>query len=352
MATVVMEQIGRLFINIQQIRQIPSLVEQSIPSLPCTVKDCEVPQIFREPYICSGYRPVEQSWRYYFFTLFQRHNESVNVWTHLIAALVIVLKLQELSQTVDFFSDPHALPLLILFLSAFTYLTFSSLAHLLHSRSEFAHYSFFFLDYVGVAIYQYGSALVHYYYSAEEEWYHIIKTFYLPMATTLAWMSCIGCCYSKSNAKVLHPRTRKLYQVVPAALAYVLDISPVVHRMYNCYSSGCTDPTIWYHASQIIFFLISAHFFSCPHPEKWFSGKCDIFLQGHQIFHVFMVLCTLAQLEAIHLDYKHRQHFYQVFHRDSTWSVVTSFALIISSSIATAVYMRHLVKIKLGHKEK
>ncbi|XP_038654663.1 membrane progestin receptor alpha-B [Scyliorhinus canicula] len=352
MATVVMERIGRLFINIQQIRQIPRLVEQSIPSLPCTVKDCDVPQIFRELYIYSGYRPVEHNWRYYFFTLFQRHNESVNVWTHLIAALVVILKLQALSETVAFLSDPHALPLLILYLSAFTYLTFSSLAHLLHSRSEFAHYSFFFLDYVGVAIYQYGSALVHYYYSIEEEWYHIIKTFYLPMATTLAWMTCMGCCYSKSNAKVLHPRTRKLYQVVPAALAYTLDISPVLHRIYNCHSSGCTDSAIWYHASQITFFVISAHFFSYPHPEKWFLGKCDILLQGHQIFHVFMVLCTMAQLEAIHLDYKHRRHFYQVLHRDCTWPVVTSFALIISSSIATAVYMRHLIKIKLANKEK
>ncbi|XP_067867073.1 membrane progestin receptor alpha-B [Heterodontus francisci] len=352
MATVVMDQIGRLFINIQQIRQIPSLVEQSIPSLPCTVKDYEVPQIFREPYIHSGYRPVKQSWRYYFFTLFQRHNESVNVWSHLIAALVVILKFQELSETVDFLSDPHALPLLILLLCAFTYLVFSSLAHLLHPRSEFAHYSFFFLDYVGVAIYQYSSALVHYYFSAEEEWYHVIKTFYLPMATLLAWMSCMGCCYAKSNAKVLRPWARKLYQVVPAGLAYMLDISPVVHRIYNCYSSGCTDSSIWYHECQIIFFLISAHFFSCPHPEKWFSGKCDIFLQGHQIFHAFLVLCTLAQMEAVHLDYKHRQHFYQVWHSDSTWSVVVSFALIVSSSIATAVYMRRRVKIKLGLKEK
>lgn len=352
MATVVMEQIGRLFINIQQIRQIPSLVEQSIPSLPCTVKDCEVPQIFREPYIHSGYRPVKQSWRYYFFTLFLRHNESVNVWSHLFAALIVLLKLQEFSQTVDFWSDRHALPLLILLLTAFTYLACSSLAHLLHARSELAHYSFFFVDYVGVAIYQYGSALVHYYYSAEEEWYHFIKTFYLPAATLLAWLSCVGCCYAKSNAKQLRPMSRKLYQVVPAALAYMLDISPVLHRIYSCYSSSCTDSSIWYHECQVIFFLISAHFFSCPHPEKWLPGKCDIFLQGHQIFHAFMVLCTLAQLEAIHLDFKHRQHFYQTWHSNSTWTVLGCFAVVIFSSVITVAYMRHLVRVKLGLKEK
>ncbi|MGH0136209.1 UNVERIFIED_CONTAM: hypothetical protein FKN15_068286 [Acipenser sinensis] len=98
MATVVMEQIGRLFINVQQIRQIPQLLETAIPTLPGTVKDCEVPWVFREPHILSGYRPHHQNWRYYCLTLFQRHNEAVNIWTHLVAALVVLVKFRQLSE--------------------------------------------------------------------------------------------------------------------------------------------------------------------------------------------------------------------------------------------------------------
>ena len=35
---------------------------------------------------------------------------------------------------------------------------------------ELAHYCLFFLDYVGVAVYQYGCALGHYFYGSEAAW--------------------------------------------------------------------------------------------------------------------------------------------------------------------------------------
>ncbi|XP_035768640.1 membrane progestin receptor alpha-like [Neolamprologus brichardi] len=43
-------------------------------------------------------------------------------------------------------------------------------AHLLQSHSEQAHYSLFFLDYVGVAVYQYGCALALCLYSSNTAW--------------------------------------------------------------------------------------------------------------------------------------------------------------------------------------
>lgn len=46
----------------------------------------------------------------------------------------------------------------------------SAAAHLLQSRSEQAHYSLFLMDYVGVAIYQYGCALALCLYSADSAW--------------------------------------------------------------------------------------------------------------------------------------------------------------------------------------
>lgn len=46
----------------------------------------------------------------------------------------------------------------------------SAAAHLLQSRSEQAHYSLFLLDYVGVAVYQYGCALALCLYSADSAW--------------------------------------------------------------------------------------------------------------------------------------------------------------------------------------
>lgn len=169
MATVVTEKLSQLFINVKQLPQLLG------PLSPATVSSSEVPPVFWKPYIHGGYRPVRQTWRYYFSTLFQQHNEAINVWSHLAAALVLLLRFQRLWQRVDFGQDEHARPLLIILAASITYLTFSSLAHLLQAKSEFWHYSFFFMDYVGVAVYQYGSALGHFYYAIEPSWHERVR---------------------------------------------------------------------------------------------------------------------------------------------------------------------------------
>lgn len=46
----------------------------------------------------------------------------------------------------------------------------STAAHLLQSHSEQAHYALFLLDYVGVAVYQYGCALALSLYSSDSAW--------------------------------------------------------------------------------------------------------------------------------------------------------------------------------------
>ncbi|XP_061530993.1 membrane progestin receptor alpha-B [Phycodurus eques] len=350
MATVVMEQIGRLFINAQQLRQIPQLLESAFPTLPCTVKVSDVPWVFQERHILTGYRQPDHSWRYYFLTLFQRHNETINVWTHLLAALIILVKWQEISQTVDFLRDPHAQPLFIVLLAAFTYLSFSALAHLLSAKSELSHYTFYFLDYVGVAVYQYGSALTHYYYAIEESWHARVQGFFLPAAAFLAWLTCFGCCYGKYASPTLPKLSHKLFQVVPSALAYCLDISPVVHRIYACYQEGCSDLVVVYHLYQVLLFLIGAYFFSCPHPESWFPGKCDFIGQGHQIFHVFVMVSTLVQIEALRIDFSERRPLYERLHGDLAHDAVALFIFTTCCSALTAFYVRKRVQASLHEK--
>lgn len=353
MATVVMEQIGRLFINVQQLRQIPQLLESAFPTLPCTVSIGDVPRVFRESHILTGYRPPDHNWRYYFLSLFQRHNETINVWTHLLASLVILVKFQEVSETVDFLRDSHAQPLFIGLLTAFTYLTCSTLAHLLSAKSELSNYTFYFLDYVGVAVYQYGSALVHFYYVIEETWHAYIRGFFLPTAAFMAWLSCAGCCYGKYASRRLPRFGHKFCQMVPSALAYCLDISPVVHRIYTCYSSqqGCTDPAVTFHFYQVLFFLVSAFFFTYPHPECWFPGRCDFIGQGHQIFHLFLVLCTLMQIEAVRMDYTERRPLYERLHGDLAHDAAALFVFTTCCSALTAFYVRKQVKAYLEEKQ-
>ncbi|XP_015267121.1 PREDICTED: membrane progestin receptor alpha [Gekko japonicus] len=348
MATVVAEKLSHLFINVQHLWKVPRLLENALPASPCTVGVSDVPHLFRKPYIHTGYRPVNRTWRYYFLSLFQQHNEAVNVWTHLVAAMILLVRFWRLSQVVDFLGDPHTQPLFIIAVSSVIYSTFSTLAHLLQAKSEFWHYAFFFLDYVGVATYQYSSALVHYYYAIEPEWHARVVSFYVPGAILLAWLSCAGSCYAKYRCPQLSSLQGRLCQEMPSAMAYALDISPVVYRIYA--SSRLADPAVLYHKCHVLFFLIGAFFFAYPYPEKWFPGKCHFVGQGHQIFHVFLLLCTLTQVEAVLLDYETRRPIYTRLHSGLAPVFSALCLLVVASCSFTALYMTTKVKRKLDDK--
>lgn len=70
----------------------PPLLGGLLPPLPPTVGAAEVPPPFRRRFVLSGYRPVGQAWRRCVLSLLQVHNESVNVWSHLLAAAALLTR--------------------------------------------------------------------------------------------------------------------------------------------------------------------------------------------------------------------------------------------------------------------
>ncbi|XP_029299150.1 membrane progestin receptor alpha-B-like [Cottoperca gobio] len=346
MATIVMDRIGRGFISLQQIREVPRMLTEAAPSMPGTVKDTEVPYYFRERYVCTGYRPINQNWRYYILSLFQRHNETVNIWTHLLAFAVILIKFGQLAETVDFVSDPHSWPLLILILSSLIYSAFSVAAHLLGGKSELCHYSFFFLDYVGVAQYQYGSAIVHFYYAVDEGLHRHVHGIFMPAATILSSLSCLGCCYGKYCNHSLPTWVRKVFQVVPSALAYMWDSSPVAKRLI-LWSTASNDPAAIFHFCQVAFFLSCTFFFTCPLLERCLPGRCDFVGQSHQIFHVFLSCCTLCQIHASHLDYVGRRELYSRLHRSDEAALFVGLYVVnlVSCALIVAFMLRKVKQV-------
>lgn len=352
MASGVLGRLSTLTLSIQQLGQLPHL-SNWLPRLPlpkATVLASDVPSLFREPYILSGYRPVHQEWLSYFCSLFQSHNESLNVWTHLLAIPAVVLHFSLFAVTWGLTLNVASLPLFLYVLSSLTYLSFSVAAHLLQSQSELAHYTLFFVDYVGVAVYQYGCALGHYFYCSEPVWRQsLVGAVFLPGAAVLAWLSCASCCYAKFRYRRPYPLRRKICQIVPTSLAYLLDISPVAHRLVT---RSWDEPVLVFHALQVVFFVLSALFFSCPVPERFFPGRCDIVGHGHQIFHIFLAMCTMCQLEAMFRDYLvHQQSVVSVHGEHFILLAGGSFFLLVLCSVLTAVLMRGAVQRQLKKKD-
>lgn len=73
---------------------------------------------------------------------------------------------------------------------------------------------------------------------------------------------------------------------------------------------------------------------------------------GHQIFHTFLSVCTLSQLEAILLDYKGRQDIYLPRHSPlSIYLACLSFFLVVGCSAGTAAFLRQKIKARLTKKD-
>eukprot|EP00066_Takifugu_rubripes_P018793 XP_011608059.1 PREDICTED: membrane progestin receptor beta-like [Takifugu rubripes] len=296
----------------------PSVLDRLLPSLPPTVGDTEVPPLFRKPFIVSGYRPVGQRWRCYVLSLFQVHNETINVWSHLLAAVCVAIRFMVFAvlqgggvlgfklqgpEGQGLSVDVSSLPLVLHHLSTVTYLSCSAAAHLLQPRSEPARRSLVLVDRVGVAIYQYGCAVALCLYSVDTAWTQsMLGQVYLPAAALLAWCSgticpCAQLCFQ--HRRLCH----MVCQVLLVGVAHVWVIVPVVYRLATCWWSNSAAPL---HILQVVLFLLSA-LFSGPVPECFFPGHCDIVGQGHQIFHVLLALCTLVQQEALFRDFLWRR---------------------------------------------
>lgn len=351
MATVVLERMGRLFFGLQQIQELPRMLPEVAASMPGTVSAAEVPHYFRERYVLGGYRPLHRSWGYYLRSLFQRHNETVNVWTHLLAFLAFLSQLLQLWATVDFLGDPHSWPLLLLLASSLAYAACSAAAHLLAGKSEWCHYAFFFLDYVGISQYQYGSAAAHFYYAVDEDLHGRLQGVFLPVAVVFSCLSCLGCCYGKYSGHFRPTRLHKAGQLVPSALAFVWDISPVARRLM--FPAAAHDPAAVHHLSQVALSLGTTFFFAVPALESCFPGGCDFVGQSHQLFHVCVAGFTLSQIQSAHLDFVGRRTLYSRLHRSGEAALVARLyvATVAACALIGAIMLRK-VKQTLERKSK
>uniref|UniRef100_A0A668AAD0 Progestin and adipoQ receptor family member 8 n=1 Tax=Myripristis murdjan TaxID=586833 RepID=A0A668AAD0_9TELE len=317
-----------------------------LPSLPPPVRDVDVPPLFREPYILSGYRPPGLPWRCYLLSLFQLHNETLNVWSHLLAA-VRRLWFWTQTSTISFRLDPTGGGQ-----TRFHCFLLFAAAHLLQAHSELAHYSLFFLDYVGVAIYQYGCALALSVYSAEPAWTLAVGQVrvFLPAAAILSWLSCTSCCVAKLCFRRPYPLCRKLCQVVPLGVAYLLDVSPLAHRLPRCHTR-ISQPVSSLH--QVALFLLAACFFSCPVPERCSPGRYDVIGHAHQLFHLLLALCTLAQQEALFHDFlSRRPALLRRFGEERLLLACASFPCLALCSALTALTMRGRARARLKKEQR
>ncbi|XP_060923593.1 membrane progestin receptor beta-like [Limanda limanda] len=330
------------------------LLKRLLPSLPPTVRDLDVPPRLREQFILSGYRPVDLSRRCYVLSLFQIHNETLSVWSPLLAAVCVLVRFLVFSvlqgggilgvglqgpegQGVSV--DVSSLPLVLYVFSAVTFLSCSAAVRLL--RSEQTLHSLFFLEHVGVAMHQYGCALALCLYSSDSAWTQsMLGQIFLPVVAVVVWFSFIICCYADLH---LH---RRICQVVPRGVAYLLVISPVTHRLAS--HNWANTSTLPLHFLQVALFLLSAVFSSCPVPECFSPGRYDIIGHSRQLFHILLSICTLVQQEALFEDFLwRRQALVRELGEERLLLACASFLGLALCCVMTALVIKRRTRVQL-----
>lgn len=160
------------------------------------------------------------------------------------------------------------------------------------SPAELCHYTFFCLDYVGVSQYQYGSAVVHFYYAVDEDLHRHLQGVFMPVAVVFSCLSCLGCCYGKYCNHVHPTLLYKVCQLVPSALAFIWDISPIARRLM--FPPDSHDPAAVHHLSQVALSLSTTFFFAVPALESCFLGWCDCGTEPSAVPRLYLLLHAVS----------------------------------------------------------
>ena len=260
-----------------------------------------VPELMLEPGILTGYRPANMPWSFYFRSLFWIHNETGNIWTHLLSALFMVAMILSFIGNIDSEKSSSAHGLVINAVASSSGFLLSSTAHLLHSKSYEVHYVVFCFDYLGIVLYGYSLGVVGFYCSGS-------VLFFEKFASVIKWLAVLPPCslIGLALGKTIYVKPcfkKKLLQIGPSCMSVICTQLPVVCRMYECLNQDlCQNSSDVYHAVSWFFFILSGILFSFHQPERIFPGKFDIWGHGHQLFHISLLVSTGTTLYASYID--------------------------------------------------
>jgi predicted membrane channel-forming protein YqfA (hemolysin III family) len=273
---------------------------QNMPYYPWTFKD--VPAVFVEPFILRGYRPVDQPWSYYWKSLFHKHNETINVWSHFTGILYMGYLFYYYNQRLNFFENAHSWPFAVSLCTATIMFLCSAFAHLLHSKSDTVHLTCFAIDYIGVSLHGFGSGFLHIYYSAPQWYYNKIEYHYMFILLLFGILACFSNCFAQYYFSRPYPPIKRICQFLPCGILWIYSIIPLI----ICLSSFrfLSDASLMCHLAQVILFPIGAILFAFDIPQRFCPGAFDFIGQGHHLFHLCIYFISVCQMHGVYWDYE------------------------------------------------
>ena len=246
-----------------------------------------------------GHRPELRSFAECFKSIFRIHTETGNIWTHLIGFVAFVIA------TVIFYVRPlcatcqldinlsEKLIFLTFFIGAIMCLAFSTIFHTVSCHSKLVNEVFARLDYAGIAFLIVGSVIPWLYYGFYCHFY--LKLSYITLVSMFGILTIILAMWNKFNK----PEYRVHRAVTFVALA-LMSCLPIVHYFIEKgFYNSLLENSMQYTIIMGALYLTGTLLYAARIPERFMPGKCDIWFQSHQIFHVLVIAGAFVHYHGI-----------------------------------------------------
>lgn len=257
-------------------------------------------------HIHSAYRPASSSFRASLSSLFYLHNETVNIYTHLIGAIFIslssVIIYNTLAPRYPSASRDDVIAFACFFAGAAACLGMSATFHTISNHSHAVGSIGNKLDYIGIVFLIWGSVVpsMHYGFCGLDQ----LQRTYWTMISILA----VGCTAITLMERFRSPAWRPYRAGCFIGLG-MSAVIPVAHgvKMYGVEHMQNSMGLNWVLLMGFLY-LLGAGLYAARWPERSWPGSFDIWGSSHQIFHVLVVAAATSHLVGLikAFDYHHR----------------------------------------------
>ncbi|KAI6080968.1 mPR-like GPCR protein [Hypoxylon rubiginosum] len=259
-------------------------------------------------YIRHGYRPISGSAQVSFRSWSYLHNESVNIFSHLIPGIAFLLGewyiQQYLASRYSQITAADYVIFTLFLLTAVICLGLSTTYHTLINHSNKIEKLWLRFDLIGIIVLTLGDFISGIYMIFWCE----------PLQRKIYW-SMIGGLGALNILIMIHPRFQGRKFRVFRALTFVATgatgFAPLIHgiKIFG-WSQMVKQSGLPYYLVEGGFLLLGTLFYATKFPESRYPGKFDIWGSSHQLFHIMVVLATVSQLvgilQAFNYNYFHR----------------------------------------------
>lgn len=266
----------------------------------------DIPDWYRDnEYIRDRYRGWNRPYSYYIKSIFKLHNETINIWTHLVGAIIFICSLI-VYNTVRFetlepvYNTKNTIVTNIYMTTATLCFTLSTVMHTIYPKSKRVCCNSCTLDYIGITLLISGSYSPFAYYLFYCD--HDLERLYIILINTIALIN-IAISFLSFMYKSKYFRFKALVYIVYVAFIGVPILNKFIRDDYVFHREIIYD--IKYYFISLISYVVAIIFYLTRFPESIFNMR---YIFSHGIFHIWVVigavciLFSIFEIQFLYLD--------------------------------------------------